>query len=267
MCDEFFRCQVLRSATSTNDLVKQAIEAGEGEGMAFRAYEQTAGYGRQGRVWKSPRGGMYESVLLRPQVDAAQLPTLALVAALAVRHALASLVTDDQAALIAVKWPNDVVVLDTDAAHGATYQKLAGISSEVHQGAVCIGIGVNVNPPIDLDAAMAMTDGAKNAPIYLTELGYGMTCEFTSHIDIVGDAVLAELGEAYQRWVREGFAAFIDEFNDVSMLRGRHVRMENLFGDIACEGTVVGMDASGRLEVRQADGSTQAVSSGEVHIV
>ena len=105
-----FRLQVLESVDSTNEVIKRAIEDGEPEGLAIRAYRQTGGYGRQGRAWKSPRGGMYESILLRPEVEMRELPTLALVVAIAVRRALASLVVDDQARRICIKWPNDVVI-------------------------------------------------------------------------------------------------------------------------------------------------------------
>ena len=109
-----FRLQVLESVDSTNEVIKRAIEDGEPEGLAIRAYRQTGGYGRQGRAWKSPRGGMYESIRLRPEVEMRELPTLALVVALAVRRALASLVVDDQARRICIKWPNDVVLVGGD---------------------------------------------------------------------------------------------------------------------------------------------------------
>ena len=39
---------------STNDAIKQAIDAGAPEGEVVCARVQTAGYGRQGRAWKSP---------------------------------------------------------------------------------------------------------------------------------------------------------------------------------------------------------------------
>ena len=94
---------------STNDVVKRALEAGEPEGLAVRAWRQTAGYGRQGRVWESPEGGLYLSVLLRPDVAPAWLPTLSLVAGLAARDALAGVVPDADSAAIQLKWPNDVV--------------------------------------------------------------------------------------------------------------------------------------------------------------
>lgn len=104
-----FRVESLEAVGSTNDEVKRALEAGEPEGLAVRARRQTGGYGRQGRAWASPEGGMYLSLLLRPDVLPAQLPTLSLVTGLAVRRALASLVTLDEARRIKVKWPNDVI--------------------------------------------------------------------------------------------------------------------------------------------------------------
>ena len=79
-----FRVESLEAVGSTNDEVKRALEAGEPEGLAVRARRQTGGYGRQGRAWASPEGGMYLSLLLRPDVLPAQLPTLSLVTGLAV---------------------------------------------------------------------------------------------------------------------------------------------------------------------------------------
>ena len=314
-----FRLQVLESVDSTNEVIKRAIEDGEPEGLAIRAYRQTGGYGRQGRAWKSPRGGMYESILLRPEVDMRELPTLALVVAIAVRRALASLVVDDQTRRICIKWPNDVVLVGGDfgvggsacgaapelaghapcsdspalensplgcsrraelrAAHAhqaqepqasqagtpsikSLYSKLAGISSEVHAGGICVGIGVNVEPPED-----AMEVGGKNAPAYLADLGFGFTCEREAAINAVGDAVLREFEPLYRRWCDGGFAALSSEFAEHSMLEGRFVRMANQLGEVVCEGTVRGVDASGRLLLRLEDGETKAVASGEVHLL
>ena len=104
-----FRLQTYDEVTSTNDMVKRAIEKGEPEGLAVGALAQTAGYGRQGRSWQSPAGGMYVSLLLRPQVSLAQLPTLSLVAGMAVRRAVARFAAPEAAESVRIKWPNDVV--------------------------------------------------------------------------------------------------------------------------------------------------------------
>ena len=71
-----------------HDEVKRALEAGEPEGLVVRALRQVSGYGRQGRSWTSPEGGLYCSLLLRPQVAPRELPTLSLVVGMAVRRAL-----------------------------------------------------------------------------------------------------------------------------------------------------------------------------------
>ena len=104
-----FRVESFEQITSTNDRIKQAIDAGEPEGLAVRALVQTAGYGRQGRTWQSPLGGMYQSFLLRPEVGPAQLPTLSLLVGIAARRAVVDLVPQ-LASRAQVKWPNDLVV-------------------------------------------------------------------------------------------------------------------------------------------------------------
>ena len=74
-----FRIALHEEVASTNDEVKRALEAGEPEGLVVRALRQVSGYGRQGRSWTSPEGGLYCSLLLRPQVAPRELPTLSLV--------------------------------------------------------------------------------------------------------------------------------------------------------------------------------------------
>ena len=234
---------------STNELVKQAIEQGVPEGLVCRAAVQTGGYGRQGRSWSSPRGGLYQSLLLRPAVQTGQLPTLGLVVALSVRRALVDAVGLGDSS-IQVKWPNDVV-----CAQG----KLSGISSEVHAGGVCVGIGVNVFHPA-ADTAV----GGKYAPAYLAELP-GALLPGEQVIDVLGDVVLDVFARDYETWLHDGFAPFVEEYAACSALAGQSVRIEAMDGSLLASGLVTGIDAAGRLLVETASG-VQAVSSGEAHI-
>ena len=50
---------VLDEVTSTNEVVKNALREGKAEGLIVRARRQLSGYGRQGREWDSPEGGLY----------------------------------------------------------------------------------------------------------------------------------------------------------------------------------------------------------------
>ena len=113
MSDErepLFLVRLLEEVSSTNDEVKRALDNGEPEGLVVRALRQAAGYGRQGRVWASPEGGLYCSLLLRPQVAPRELPTLSLVVGMAVRRALVALAGGPAVDAVRIKWPNDVVL-------------------------------------------------------------------------------------------------------------------------------------------------------------
>lgn len=123
--------------SSTNDVLKGLALADMPEGYTVMAEAQSAGRGRMGRQWLSPRGqGVYLSVLLRPRWPAYEAPLIGMVTALAVRDAVEAVgVRGGQ-----VKWPNDVLVAG---------RKIAGILVEPRIGDTdmdfcVVGIGVNV---------------------------------------------------------------------------------------------------------------------------
>lgn len=279
-----FRLQRRDAVSSTNDVVKAALEAGEPEGLAVTATTQLGGYGRQGRAWSSPEGGMYLSVLLRPNVALQQLPTLSLAAAVAVRRALASLVPEDVGRRILIKWPNDIVLAgegarSDPAAAGAphegedarrlaspsasgpsAFQKLVGISLERHADGVCVGIGVNVLPPAEGAAV-----GGKNAPCYLAELG--MEASAADAVEAVRRAVLSELAAVYGQWATEGFVPLLAECERHGALAGHAVAVEDRSGHLIAEGEVRGIAPDGSLlVVDRATGSVRPISSGEAHL-
>ena len=280
-----FRVESYERITSTNDRIKQAIDAGEPEGLAVRALVQTAGYGRQGRTWQSPLGGMYQSFLLRPEVGPAQLPTLSLLVGIAVRRAVVDLVPQ-LASRAQVKWPNDLVVApvgnpaptpavpgsappaptlapaapSAPAASSQPFLKLGGISLEAHRGAICVGVGVNVSRPADEPQA-----NGKNIPVFLDELGLaGDSVE--GRIESVADMICAQIAALYPCWCESGLAPFVDEFNACSALAGREVRMEDIEGNLLTAGVVQRVCPDGRLSLRASDGSEVLVGSGEAHI-
>ena len=256
-----FRVQSFETVTSTNDLIKRAIEEGQPEGLAVRGLRQTAGYGRQGRAWESPIGGMYQSFLLRPDVPPAQLPTLSLLVGLAVRRAIAGLVPELEGR-VQVKWPNDIVVAEADDSQPKRpFHKLCGISTEMHARALCVGVGVNVARPADASSAPA----GKNIPVYLDELGF---CEgpVEDCINAVADALCDQLAIVYPLWCEQGFEPFQAEFDACSALSGRFVRMEDLSGNVLAAGTVTRVAPDGRLVLRTPEGVEVFASSGEAHI-
>lgn len=251
---------------STNDQVKRSLRAHANEGYVCRARSQSGGYGRQGRLWTSPEGGLYQSILLRPTRPLAELPTLGFVMALSIRAALLRLAALPPEAIL-VKWPNDLMAGDS---------KIAGISMEAAAGGVCIGMGVNVFKPAN--PGDLLTDG-KYEPAFFEDLAVGYTelgaiafgngYSFANRqeaVNAVGDAVLSAFEQCYPVWQSNGFDPFMKEYKACSYLDGKKVRMQLLNGDTIVEGTVVGVDESAQLLVD--DGSrVTPVNSGEAHIL
>ena len=128
------------SVGSTLDLAHELGGAGAPHGSLVLAEEQSAGRGRQGRRWQSPRGGVWLALLLRPR-EAPLGGALAVRAGLAARAALAAAVPE---AATALKWPNDLIVAD---------RKVGGVLCEAswngaRLGWIAVGVGINVRGPV-----------------------------------------------------------------------------------------------------------------------
>lgn len=133
--------QVEHHAELASTHAEALLRADEGaaDGLAIVAARQNAGRGRDGRIWESPEGNLYLSVLLRPGAPARYAPHYALMAAVALHAAVAEILPPD--APLRLKWPNDLLL------GGA---KLAGMLTESAAdtaggtGWLTIGIGVNL---------------------------------------------------------------------------------------------------------------------------
>ncbi len=257
-----FRVRELDETTSTNTEIKRAIEADEPEGLAVRALRQTGGYGRQGRTWSSPQGGLYLSLLLRPHTNTAALPTLSLVVSLAAHRAVLGLSGGNAASNIGIKWPNDLVVARNTHDAPPTFSKLCGISLEVYEQAVCIGIGMNVRSPqegIEVDG--------NNQPAYVDQLLPELaTLPLSTALERMVTALLNQISIYYDTWCHDGFAPFADEYNSHHVLTNQTVRVVDRDGALIASGVVVRVDERGCLVLRDAAGGEIPVASGEAHL-
>lgn len=135
---------------STNRRGRELAQGGASD-MVVLADEQTGGRGRLDRAWSSPSGGVWLSLVLKPEVPAAQVPAFTLATSVAVTRAAREAGVDAR-----IKWPNDVVV-------GPDEKKLAGILTETQGEAdrvswVVVGTGINANVDVaDLPADRGVT--------------------------------------------------------------------------------------------------------------
>ena len=216
------------------ETTQRMLDAAQPEGAVAVCEEQTGGRGRMGRVWSAPAGSsILVSVLLRPPA-ARRAAELSLVAGVATAVAV-----ERATALAAqVKWPNDVM-LDR--------RKVAGILAELRDGAVVLGIGLNVAQSRDeLPAETREPAGSLRS----------VTGQALERGPILAELLL-ELEQRYDAWREGGLDAIYDDLGARDFLRGRRVTVDGV------DGVAQMISREGLLEVSTGSGPL-LVESGEV---
>jgi BirA family biotin operon repressor/biotin-[acetyl-CoA-carboxylase] ligase len=217
----------VESCESTQLLVDTSLP----EGALVVADHQTAGRGRLGRSWDAPAGtALLISLLLRPPAER-HSPELSLVAGVGVADALERTL----GLSVQIKWPNDVML---------RRKKIAGCLAEARDGAVVLGIGVNVG-----QTAEQLPDGAGSIRT-LT----GRACDREELLS----TLLDDLGRRYAAWRDGGLDAVYDGLGSRDFLRGRQVTVNGT------SGVVTMIDRHGRLGIAVGHGEVVTVESGEV---
>ncbi len=204
----------LRLADSTNERAKELALGGAPHGTLVTADEQSAGRGRQGRVWTAPP----RSALLMSVVTRRLTPTLPLAAAVAICDALP--------AACEIKWPNDIWL---------ERRKLAGILVEgrPQDGWAVVGIGLNVT-----------TEGF---PEELAEIATSLRI---AGIELDTEAVLASLLASLDEWLDAPEAEVLSAWSQRDALRGERVRWadgEGVAAGIDASGALVVETEGGRV--------------------
>jgi BirA family biotin operon repressor/biotin-[acetyl-CoA-carboxylase] ligase len=238
-----YRLLCYDSIGSTNDEAKHRAHDGAEEGTLVWALEQSAGHGRRGRAWSSPRGNLYISLILRPDCPVGRAAQLGFVAALAVGGALRAILPRIER--LAYKWPNDVLL---------NGRKIAGVLLECETvgseklSFVVVGVGVNLiaSPPrMEFPASSVMEEG----------LG-----------EVMPEVMLEEFAEHFRswntRWRADGFAPVRASWLAAAAIaRGEPIRVR-LDARGLC-GRFLDIDHEGNLLLDCA-GECRRVAAGEV---
>lgn len=229
------------SLSSTNDIAKREARKGAREGTVILAEEQTAGRGRLKRAWLSPKGSIALSIILHP--TPAQLPSLIMVASLAVAHCI-----EEVSGLeTQIKWPNDVLI---------NGKKVCGIliESDVRGSAVdyaVIGIGINVNlKPADFPEIAA------TATSLAQELGREI-----SRREMIR-CLLVEAENLYLALPEDD--SVFREWRDRLVTLGKEVEL--ISGKTSYQGVAESVANDGSLLLRQPDGSLIKIVAGDVSL-
>jgi len=211
------------------------LGSGHPEGATAATDYQTGGRGRHSRPWVAPPAtSVLASVMLHPPAGR-HLPELSLVAALAASEA----VEGATGLSVQIKWPNDVML---------NRRKVGGILSELSEGTVVVGIGINVN--------QSREELPADTP---TQAGSLRTLSGTTYdrAQLLG-SLLFRFERIYDGWRHGGLADLYGELGARDFLRGRRITID---GEPA---TAVQILRDGRLEIETGAHETRVIESGEV---
>ena len=238
-----FTVRYFDSIDSTNTEALKQARTGADEGLCILARQQTAGRGRQGRIWTSPQdAGLYLSIVLRPRLDAKHLPLITLAAAVAVFDTLAQIGIEAD-----IKWPNDILVNE---------KKICGIlaeTSETERGfAVIVGVGINLtsqNFPSELTDTATSLESVLLRPVAFSEIRQPLLNFF--------DHWYSHLHEV------DGASTIVDKWASRSTyFRGKQVRVTLTNETII--GVTDGLEPNGALRVRCDNDELTIVNAGDV---
>lgn len=229
---------------STNLFAKELARHGAPEGTLVLAEEQTAGRGRLERRWVSPGYvNLLFSILVRPSLPMDRVFVLTMILAIAAVDGIKALHRLD--ALI--KWPNDLYIGN---------RKLGGILTEFSAGEgkieyVILGLGLNVNwNPGDEEGVLHPATSIRvesGTAVSRNELLVAVLKKFEYDYCLLSPGRMEGL---YRRW------------NALSMILGKEVHIRSREEHI--RGTVLRIDPSGALIIRDKRGEERKILSGDV---
>jgi len=232
------------SLDSTNTVAKELAEKGEPHGTVVVAETQNRGKGRLGRIWYSPPGGLWFSIILRPKIQNLIPAHLTFMSGLAVIQAARKAGIE-----ATLRWPNDIYVGNKKVGGILTETKTNGTEFQYF----VIGIGLNVNvQPSDFPAELR-----EEATSFLE-----IKKEPVSRAIILGNILIAWEKLLNEIYPKQGFAPILKVWKKYASFLGSQVRVDTSTGSL--EGEAVDVTVTGALCVQDIDGIIHEVSSGDV---
>lgn len=234
-----------RKVKSTSDWAKKLAKMGAEEGTVTVAETQTAGRGRNGKEWASPRGGLWFSIVLQPEKKAREAAKLVFVASLAVAEVL----RQKHGLRTETKWPNDVLV---------DGKKICGILAEMSTEGekvnfVILGIGVNAN----FRADDVLPESVKaHATSIEKEIGKKI------RLESLLKELLEKMETVYDGYLEHGFAPLLEQWKKYAEFLGRKVIIADQ--EETLNGLALDVDLDGALVLKLDDRAKKRIFVGDL---
>lgn len=228
--------------SSTMDEAKALAVAGAQEGTLIWAKAQSAGRGRQGRVWQSEPGNLYLSLILRPYCPLNKAPEIGFVASLALYDAIKEFLPESS---LILKWPNDLLVKNRKMA-GIILEAMPSVSGQVDSLILGIGVNISHHPPDDqvrLPATCLAREQSKSTDTLL-----------------IMERLIQAFHKYLQVWRSAGFASILQAWQKRTYPYGTKVSVGR-----SSEGKFVGLSETGELLLELEDGKRQSLTAGDAY--
>ena len=235
---------LFKEVMSTNTVAKFLSENDVNNGTVIISEKQSGAKGRLGKSWESPLGGIWLSLVVKPNVDHSKIPMITLATGVAVVKTLERIGIENAE----IKWPNDVMIND---------KKVCGILTEAITKfnsieSVIIGVGIDANFDVNV-LSKELQEGTTTLDI---ELGHRVNENeiirfFLEEFEKIG--TLFEDGK---------FEGILKEWRKYSYSIGKIVEVREPFSK-SYDGYVLGISREGALVVEKIDGTLEKVISGE----
>ena len=235
---------LFKEVMSTNTVAKFLSENDVNNGTVIISEKQSGAKGRLGKSWESPLGGIWLSLVVKPNVDHSKIPMITLATGVAVVKTLERIGIENAE----IKWPNDVMIND---------KKVCGILTEAITKfnsieSVIIGVGIDANFDVNV-LSKELQEGTTTLDI---ELGHRVDENeiirfFLEEFEKIG--TLFEDGK---------FEGILKEWRKYSYSIGKIVEVREPFSK-SYDGYVLGISREGALVVEKIDGTLEKVISGE----
>ena len=216
-------------------------------GSVIIAARQTHGRGRQDRKWISPRGGIWLSILLRPNFELSQVALFPMLTSLALAVAIEKTLNLRPK----LKWPNDVMINN---------KKVAGVlvDASIESNKIdYLVIGIGINFRIKPHNISKKIKNSTNFSGVSTLVGKSSKASPTTLVQ----AFLSELEQLYIMTVANKLQGVRKEWLRRSSTIGKNVKISTPSGVVT--GKAIGMDEDGALLV-SSGGKTQRLLVGDI---
>lgn len=231
---------------STISIAKEKLLNGADDGSVVIAEKQTGGKGRLGKNWVSSKGGIWMSVVFKPNLDPVEAPKITISASISILKALKDIGIDVQ-----VKWPNDILV---------NGKKIAGVLLEMNCDLdridyVIVSMGINVNN----NFSSKQSSLKRSATSVKNEIGKKI-----KRVPLA-TRVLTHLENSYSKIFDNHFDEILLDWKEHCVTIDKIIKLKTINEEYT--GKAIDVDQYGRLLVLLENGDRKLFSSGETTIV